>query len=218
MEQDNRTQSKDPIPKLEAFLQTNKFSVFLAVLGLIVLGIGALSMKVFFSEDSQIEILTQESQEAGGKEGAIFVDLAGAVQNPGVYELKTGSRINDLLVSAGGLSASADREWVNRNMNLAQKLADGVKIYIPERSEVTSGSLNSPNTLNSPSSIAGVTTDLININTASAAQLDTLWGIGPATAEKIISGRPYQSIDELQTKKIVKSNVWEAIKDKITVY
>ena len=214
---DSKTQPKDPISKLEQFLQANKFSVFLAVLGLIVLGIGVLSMKVLSPGDSQIEILTQESQESG-EEGTILVDCAGAVQKPGVYELKSGSRVNDLLIMAGGLSAEADRGWVSHNMNLAQKLADGVKIFIPARNEISGGVANDQRDLSNLGSVAGTATGLININTASASQLDTLWGVGPATAEKIIAGRPYQKIEELQTKKIVKSNVWEAIKDKITVY
>jgi competence protein ComEA len=130
------------------------------------------------------------------------------VQKPGVYELKSGSRINDLLILAGGLSAEASREWVSQNMNLAQKLTDGAKVYIPVKPETRNSQLANRQTANAK----------ININTASASQLDTLWGIGPATAQKVISGRPYQAIEELLTRKIVKSNVWEAIRDKITVY
>lgn len=196
--------------RLEQFLQANKFSAILAILGIIILGVGVLSMMVFSSQESKIEILSEQSQDKKEEKGTIFVDVAGAVQKPGIYELKIGSRINDLLIAAGGLSAEADRERVAQNMNLAQKLADGAKIYISERSEA-------PRSLGEVGQVAGQV-GLININTASAAELDTLWGIGPATAQKIISSRPYQSADELRTKKIVKSNVWEAIKDKITVY
>lgn len=198
--------------RLEQFLQVNKFSAILAILGIIILGIGVLSMMIFSSQESKIEILSEQSEDEKEETGTIFVDVAGAVQKPGIYELKTGSRINDLLIAAGGLSAAADRERVAQSMNLAQKLADGVKIYIPERSEAPRSSESEVG------QTAGSQVGLININTASAAELDTLWGIGPATAEKIITNRPYQSADELQTKKIVKSNVWEAIKDKITVY
>jgi len=190
-----------------------KFSLLLVILGIVILGLGILGLKLFFSPESEIEILSESASE--GLQETIFVDLAGAVQKPGVYELESGSRINDLLVMAGGLSASADREWVNQSMNLAQKLADGAKIFIPARSETSGGNLSN---LGNLSSVAGNVTGLININTASSSQLESLWGIGPATAEKIISGRPYQITEELRTKKIVKSNVWEAIKDKITVY
>ena len=58
----------------------------------------------------------------------------------------------------------------------------------------------------------------ININTASVSELDRLWGVGPATAEKIIGGRPYSSVEELLSKKAVKSNVYERIKDEVSVY
>jgi len=81
----------------------------------------------------EIEILTEEKEV--GEDRTIFVDLEGAVEKPGLYELPAGARINDLLIRAGGLSARADRDWVERNLNLAQKLADGVKIYIPRRGE-----------------------------------------------------------------------------------
>jgi len=203
---------KDLATRLEDFSQTNKSSAILIFLGVAVLGIGVLSLKAFSSKNSQIEILTEGNQEENEDSSTIFVDLAGAVFKPGVYELESSSRINDLLVAAGGLSVEADREWVDKNMNLAQKLADGVKIYIPSQGEA-------PRSASEVGQVAGSTvTGLININTASVAQLDTLWGVAQITAEKIISGRPYQSANELQTKKIVKSNVWEAIKDKITVY
>jgi competence protein ComEA len=193
---------------LENFLQRNKFSALLAVLGILILGIGVLGMVAVSTRETRIEILSEENQLGILPAGTIFVDLTGAVQKPGVYELKSGSRINDLLILAGGLSAEASREWVSQNMNLAQKLTDGAKVYIPVKPETRNSQLANRQTANAK----------ININTASASQLDTLWGIGPATAQKVISGRPYQAIEELLTRKIVKSNVWEAIRDKITVY
>lgn len=196
---------------MEEFLEEHRWSVLLAAAGVIVLGLGILSLKIFSLTESKIEILSGSESERQG--GTIFVDLQGAVEKPGVYELPLGSRMNDILIQAGGFSAEADREWVARSLNLAQKLADGAKIYIPGKPE----SLNSQSVTRN-SLTAQTLSSLININSASAAQLDTLWGIGPATAQKIIEGRPYQDINDLQTKKLVKSNVWEAIKDKITVY
>jgi len=88
---------------------------------------------------------------------------------------------------------------------LAQKLTDGAKIFIPAVGE---------NSQTDNQAVEGK----ININTASEAALDMLWGIGPATAQKVISGRPYQKTEDLLNKKIVKTNVWEEIKDKISVY
>jgi len=134
--------------------------------------------------------------------------LAGAVMQPGVYELPSASRLKDLLARAGGLSASADREWIEKNLNLAQKLEDAQKVYIPSQME-TEGEVAGEET---------VVSGKININTASASELDTLWGIGEARAKAIIDNRPYSSVDELQTKKVIPSNVFERIKDEITVF
>ena len=198
---------------LEEFLEEHRWSVLLAAAGVIVLGLGILSLKIFSSPESKIEILSES--ESKRQEGTIFVDLQGAVEKPGVYELPLGSRMNDMLILAGGFSAEADREWVARSLNLAQKLADGAKIYIPAKLATRLPAEASAKAGNSQ--LVNIS-NLININTASAAQLDTLWGIGPATAQKIIDGRPYQDINDLRTKKLVKANVWEAIKDKITVY
>lgn len=134
----------------------------------------------------------------------IVVDVGGAVINPGVYQLGTEARVNDALVTAGGLAQEADRDWVEKNLNLAQKLTDGQKLYIPvvEEKEKKGSSL----------------TDKININMASVAELDRLWGVGEATAKKIIENRPYGSVEELLSKKVVKSNVYEEIKDEVSVY
>ena len=142
----------------------------------------------------------------------ITVDVEGAVINPGVYSLNSNSRVKDALIAAGGISSSADRYWIAKNLNLALKLSDSMKIYIPFQGETDSAS--------SGQAASGVvqTSSLININSASLSELDTLPGIGPVTAQKITDGRPYSSIDDLLTKKIVKSSVFEKIKNKISVY
>lgn len=197
---------------IDNFLKSNKLTIGILLLGIILLGTGILGFKIFNFKDSQVEVqvLGEENQGNSNKE-ELVVEVSGEVQEPGVYKLPAGSRINDLLVTAGGLSADADRGWVAKNVNLAQKLTDGAKIYVPSK---TQNSLLRP--ANGGTSAGQA--NLININIASEAELDTLWGIGPATAQKIISGRPYQKIEELLTKKVVKSNVWEEIKDKISVY
>lgn len=143
----------------------------------------------------------------------IFIDVEGAVVSPGLYKLPQDSRIQDGIIAAGGLSASADREYIAKNLNLATKLTDGGKIYIPSVGQaVSEGSV-----LNAFSQI-GSGGNLININIGSQVQLEALPGIGPKTAEKIIAGRPYGSVQELLNKKIVGSKVFNQIKDKITVY
>ncbi len=197
---------------LDQFLSRHKFTVGIGLIGIFLIGLGILTYFKMFQPQEKIEIISEEEEGAGK---SIFCDIAGGVERPGMYELTSGSRVEELLVSAGGLSGEADREWVERNLNRAQKLVDGVKIYIPSVGQTTE------NIEQSVKQVAGSSTNItakININAASASELDTLWGIGTARAQDIIDNRPYQSIEELETKKIIPSNVYEKIKDQISVY
>jgi competence protein ComEA len=182
--------------------------VGIGLVGLLLIGLGSLIYFKMFQPQEKIEIISEEE----GVGQPIFCDIAGGVEKPGMYQLVLGSRVEELLIKAGGLSAEADREWVERNFNRAQKLVDGAKIYIPEQSEA-------PRSLGEEGQVSGSNiTVKIDINTASASELDTLWGIGTVRAQDIIDNRPYQSVGELQTKKIIPSNVYEKIKDQISVY
>lgn len=192
-----------------------KLQIGIGLVGLILVGIGVFAVRQL-AEKPTIEILPEEGTVEGT---TIFVDLAGAVENPGVYELSKEARINDLLVRAGGLSAEADRDWVSQNINLAQKLSDGAKIYVPEREALPKPAEAGEG--GQSSQVAGASAGVmskININTASAAQLDTLWGIGEKRAQSIITNRPYQTIEELKTKASIPKNVFERIKAQVTVY
>lgn len=148
---------------------------------------------------------SEHSTRNNMKENMIAVDVEGAVEKPGVYRLSSDSRVQDALIFAGGLSGSADREIVAKNINLATKLTDGMKVYIPFQGEGT------------VILDVGVLTGgkIVNINLASEAELDGLPGIGKTTADKIISNRPYESIEALVEKKIVGQKVFGQIKDKI---
>lgn len=147
---------------------------------------------------------------AAGSVKIIKVDISGAVEQPGVYEIPYDSRVKDVLITAGGLGAKADRNYLAKTVNLAQRVTDGQKIYIPFEGETTTAS-----TTTLSSGVTSATT--ININVASSSELDTLSGVGPVTAGKIIAGRPYQNISELVSKKIVSNSVYQRIKDKISV-
>ena len=189
-------------------LKAKPYWLTVGLAGILLLVVGLFSAMLISNKatDKGVEIVEQE------KEVDVYVDVAGAVMKPGLYKLSLGARMNDALVAAGGLGEKADREWLNKNLNLAAKIVDGTKIYIPFSGEGNSNK-------DRPSYDKGLSlTDKININTASSAELDTLWGVGPATAEKIISSRPYGSVEELLTKKVVKSNVYETIKEKVAVY
>ncbi|MFH2085875.1 MAG: ComEA family DNA-binding protein [bacterium] len=139
--------------------------------------------------------------------GQVVVDVAGAVESPGVYKLPSGSRIGDALVAAGGLSAQADREWVAKTLNLAKEIKDQEKVYIPtlRSSEFRNGAAEN-------------LSEKVNINTASEEELDKLSGIGTVRAQAIIANRPYGSVEELVSKAKIPQSVYEKLKDQISVY
>ncbi|TXH02468.1 MAG: hypothetical protein E6R05_04105 [Candidatus Moraniibacteriota bacterium] len=145
--------------------------------------------------------------------GEIIVDVAGAGEKPGVYKMATDSRIGDALVLAGGLAASADREWVAATLNLAEKLEDGEKIFIPRQSE-NSDIQNTQRTRESEIQ----KNQKVNINNASVSELDSLEGIGEARARVIIDNRPYSKTEELVSKAKIPQSVYDKISSNISVY
>ena len=199
--------------KASPFIKQNILALSLGALGMIFFAYGLIGLFLTNKTDSDDIVFETSSEKNSVEVKTIFIDIEGAVVKPGLYELPKDARIQDSFVAAGGLAASADREFIAKNLNLATKLSDGAKIYIPSEGEADS--------VKSITSITGNTQVLvgqININTASESELDTLPGVGPVTAEKIIAGRPYGSIDELLNKKIVGNKVFGQIKEKITVY
>lgn len=198
------------------FLSVYKVPLILGAIGIIFFA-SAIILKIKDIEsDKSIVFDTVSSKSADLK---IAVDVEGAVMTPGVYHLPQDSRIMDALSLAGGLSGGADREWLSKNLNKAAKLIDGSKIYIPDTSETSSSTLGLPaGKAGNLSNVAGITTGTVNINSASQSDLESLPGVGPVTAGKIISGRPYQSIEELKLKKVIGTALFEKLKDLLTVY
>lgn len=208
--------------KLQEILLKYKLQLALALLGSIFIGMGAFVIKANIFKDSKVEIIEATSSSVvSNKE--VFVDVSGAVNNPGVYKLESNSRVSDSIAKAGGLSGEAALEWVSKNINQASLLVDGQKIYIPSLNEqtkvlsanITQGELGVTQSSNTQEISTG---GGLNINTASKSELEKLWGIGPVSAQKIIEQRPYSTTQELVNKKIVKSNVYERIKNEISVY
>lgn len=205
---------------MQEFLDKNNKLIIFFLLGLILIGFGVLSFKTnIFSSGDKVEVLN--STKPGPEDLTdIVVEIAGAVEKPGVYTLKGGSRIDDLLIVAGGLSITADREWVDKNINRASKLIDGQKIYVYSQSEIesakkTGGSFKEDVLSASTSThISG----LININTADQKTLESLVGIGPVYAQKMIEGRSYSNIEELVSKKIIPQKTFQKIQNEISIY
>lgn len=190
--------------------------IILAVAGMICLCIGLIQISNAHKEAPEAPVQTGENPLAQVSPSALFgmeIDVEGAVVNPGVYKLSQNARVQEALIAAGGLSATADREVVAKSLNLASKLTDGMKIYVPRVGETQVAASSGV----SQGTVLGVSTGLININSATSSELDNLPGVGPATSQKIINGRPYAAIEDLQTRKIVSQSVYIKIKDLVSI-
>ncbi len=119
---------------------------------------------------------------------AVVVDVVGAVRRPGLYRLAEGARVADAVARAGGATRKADLALIN----LAAQLADGEQVVVPRRGAVAAAP---------PSGAAGSSSGPIHLNTATLEQLDSLPGVGPVTAQKILDYRQehgsFSSVDEL---------------------
>lgn len=224
--EDENTEDSESIintQKLINYFSLYKLPIILICIGLVFLIAGFIY--IFKLENASPEVIfsSESTSSAILKSTKLWIDIEGEVINPGVYEMSEGDRISDALVIAGGLSADADRDWVAKNLNRAAKLTDGGKIYIPSLKIINEGNFQLPitnyqNNLSNPSNLLGVSTGKVNINTATEKEIENLPGVGPVTAGKIISSRPYQSIDELKTKKAVGNALFEKIKELIVLY
>lgn len=193
------------------FSKTNgldKFLFLVALLGVTV-AVGSLFRGILMDRKVEVEYLNGGGIVEGEAKSRIFVDIEGAVIKSGVFELSEGSRINDVLIMAGGLSDKADRDFCEKNLNMAEIVKDGQKIYIPEvkNADAPYGYVE-----------AKVSSKTVNINTATIAELDTLWGIGSARAESIVKNRPYQSVDELVSKGVLTKSIVDRNKEMLSVY
>ncbi len=210
--------------KIETFLIQNKYQVLILLLGSIFIGLGILYLKGSKEDrNPNIEVL-EAATESDNPSLEVIVEIAGAVEKPGVYKLQVGSRVEDLLIVSGGISANADRGWVDRMINRAAKLSDGQKIFIPKAGSFDNAS-DEHSSANNEGDIkiyqdnqGSGRADLVNINSASQKLLEGLPGIGPVYGQNIIEQRPYSSIEELVSKGTIPQHVFNKIKDKITAY
>lgn len=199
----------DILAKIRSIGTQNLLILGLGLLGLIFLSIGLI--QIFNNKPPDIQLTENKDNLASQKNGKtekIIVDVGGAVLRPGVYSLPTDSRLQDALIAAGGLSGTADRNFVEKNLNLAQKITDGMKIFIPKQGEQLPVSTDIS---------SSVSSGKISVNNATEDALDTLPGIGVVTAQKIIDKRPYLNLEELVSKQAVTQKVLDKIKDKITL-
>ncbi len=141
--------------------------------------------------------------------------ICGAVRRPGVYRLEPGSRVADLLARAGGASSGAQLEGVN----LAAKLTDGQQVLVPKAGQAVAAGPAAP-AGGSAGGAAGPAAT-VNLNTATLEELDTLPGVGPSTAQKIVDYRTangsFKSVDDLKNVSGIGDVRFAALKDLVTV-
>lgn len=153
----------------------------------------------------------------------LWVDVGGAVRSPGLYQVTVGARVQDALAAAGGLAANADVQA----LSLARPVVDGEKLHVPAVGEAapvepTLVSRGGEAALDlAPPASNTATGPLININTATLAELDTLPGIGPKTAQAILDYRqangPFLSVEDLLEVKGIGEATLAGLRDLVTV-
>ena len=162
------------------------------------------------SKDSTDEKDDKNQKEEVMDQDLITVDVKGAVKTPGIYDLPVGSRINDAVQKAGGLTDNAD----SKSINLAQKISDEALVYVPTKGEDTSQATQS-NASNSKEN------KKVNLNKASLEELKQVKGLGAKRAQDIIDHRDtngkFKSVDELKKVSGIGAKTIEKLKEYVTV-
>ena len=185
---------------------------------------------LFYGQKGNIETIRFDGEEEASAQSeetksaaqapVIYVDIGGAVKKPGVYKMDPGSRVFEVIDKAGGLTRHADTAALNQ----AEEVTDGQKLWIPSNRDsppegegVSAGSSANGKTASSGT----VPSEKININTADAAALQQISGIGPVTAQKIIDYRTlngnFESIEEITNVSGIGDKTFAKIKERITV-
>lgn len=161
------------------------------------------------SKDSSTE---KEEKEEPVEQDLITVDVKGAVKAPGIYDLPVGSRVNDAVQKAGGLTEQAD----SKSLNLAQKVSDEALVYVPSKGEEVAGQQAGSGAPSSTSKDKKV-----NLNKASLEELKQVKGLGGKRAQDIIDHREangkFKSVDELKKVSGIGAKTIEKLKDYVTV-
>ena len=180
---------------------------------LILVGMGSLFSKKEESVEEttvvEMTVLAEKTEVSTTQETVIFVDIKGAVKNPGVYQMKVGDRVKDALDAAGGLTAEADSQKVN----LAQRVEDQMVIVVPkvgEEAEAIPAGVTSKETSKEGK---------VNINTATVEELKTLKGVGEKKAEAIIEYRKkngsFKTKEDLMKVRGIGKKLFESFEERI---
>jgi len=201
--------------KIQDYIQENR-EILLKVAAAALLVAAAFFVFVFTGDEE--ESLAEETNvvtESEPKTTMIMVDIGGAVNDPMVAELEEGSRVEDAINAAGGVTEEADLTEINR----AAFLEDGDKILIPEKQDVALNDISNATDGSAKGSYTSYSDDRININTAGSEELQQLDGIGPVTAEKIIEYREksgnFKTIEDIKNVSGIGEKTFDKLKDDI---
>ena len=198
--------------KWESWNLVVKGAVIAVVLLLLVAVGGLLPKKEEAVEETEVvvtTVLAEKTEVSTTQETVIFVDIKGAVKNPGVYQMKAGDRVKDAIDAAGGLTEEADSQKVN----LAKRLEDQMVIVVPkvgeEVEEILAGETSKEATKEGK----------VNINTATVEELKTLKGVGEKKAEAIIEYRKkngsFQTKEDLMKVRGIGKKLFESFQERI---
>ena len=199
--------------KWESWSLAVKGAVIAVVLLLLVAVGGLLPKKEEAVEETEVvvtTVLAEKTEVSTTQETVIFVDIKGAVKNPGVYQMKVGDRVKDALDAAGGLTAEADSQKVN----LSQRVEDQMVIVVPKVGEegaaaIPAGAMSKEATKEGK----------VNINTATVEELKTLKGVGEKKAEAIIEYRKkngsFKTKEDLMKVRGIGKKLFESFEERI---
>lgn len=155
-----------------------------------------------------LEVLNNQNEALLAQQPKLTVEVTGAVNKPGVWQFSRTDRVGRAIEVAGGFSPEVDTEYVAKQLNLAELLTDGQKLYIPFRWEKQAANEVESNQQN---------LKLISINQATKEELQTLTGIGESRATAIIENRPYTELIELVDKEVLSTGIFDQIKSLISL-
>jgi competence protein ComEA len=187
------------------------------------------------------ELSSRQGESVASEQDTITVDVSGAVKQPGIYSVKRSYRLGDVIAVAGGLTTQANAQEIAQVLNLASRLEDGQKVYIPFTGEElqsvlqrqlqhvspstvpttagnSTGSITQPKNTDAAESDASKspeTTSKVSINTATAKQLMDLKGIGEKRAADIIAGRPYDAVSDLLERGVLSKALFESLEESL---
>ena len=209
------------LEELKEFIENKKNKIKIVAVPVLViaavlffwLNSGSDEIKIDEGNSSAIEEDGVSQQEVNSTQSHLYVDIGGEVMKPGVYEVSDGTRLFEVIDKAGGLTEDADIDGINR----AETVQDGQKIMIGRHGENPDENRDSYSANNVTDSGEGT----VNINTADAAALQTIPGIGPSKADRIIEYREsegkFNEIDDIKNISGIGNKTFESIKEYITV-